>query len=215
MAKSVTLVFTPASFGAKRQAEYVVNPRYAEWAAKLLKGEAIRFLTSEERPVCFIPGKALDMPEHMLTIACGGRLSQGYIEIDVSQKAPNMFFLKQYGFPLIIGGLICRVLYSMFPHLHPLSAEDIESMSENTQSKENKILRLTSGTTSKRARNRIKQATTSTPTDHAHHSSKRQRSRKRKESSGPLPKQERNKAGQFLPRAPVPVVPDSEPPIQG
>jgi hypothetical protein len=83
------------------------------------------------------------MPEGTLIVCYGGSLYQGYVELDFT-KSPNPFFLKTKGFPIDIGILICKTIYAMFPHLNPVTEEDLASLytSKHHPSKASKVLRL-------------------------------------------------------------------------
>lgn len=119
--------------------ESLYRPTYAKWASALLAGQAVRILTTYNRPVCFIPGSVfgedsgIDKGTLMVTYV-GGTTYQGVIELDFT-KSPNPYFLNASGFPVHIATLICKTIYAMFPHLNPLTPEDQQILSQSGQTK--------------------------------------------------------------------------------
>lgn len=127
--------------------ETINRPQYAKWAKTLLEGKPLRLLTTQERSVCFIPSSVFQdnggMPIGSLILTYGGGLYQGYVELDFGKK-PNPYYLKMNGFPLTIGILICQIIYAMFPHLNPLTEDDIRTLNASkTRRGAKNALRLT------------------------------------------------------------------------
>lgn len=131
----------------KQGTESVNRPQYAKWAAQLTAGKPIRLLTTHERVICFIPSSVFpdngDMPIGTLMITYASEMYQGVVELDFSKK-PNPFYLNMKGFPMHIGTLICQIIYAMFPHLNPLTEEDIRTLqASKTRRGAKSTLRLT------------------------------------------------------------------------
>lgn len=129
----------------RREAERINRPQYEKWAKQLLDGKPLRVVTTYDRAICFIPSASFPdnggMPTGTLIVCYGGSMYQGYVELDFT-KSPNPFFLKTKGFPMNIGTLICQTIYAMFPHLNPLTEEDLASLRTSHPTKKQKLLRL-------------------------------------------------------------------------
>jgi hypothetical protein len=136
-------------------AESFVSPRYAEWAKELMERNTLCLLTNAGRRVIMILSRAFKdnggLPEGTLILSYGMGYRAGYAELDFTRPVTHVYLFGK-GFPLELSVLICKAIYSMFPHLNPLTEEDKRILDAATKKspKATRALRLSYTKTSKK-----------------------------------------------------------------